>query len=243
MRICIDLTSLADNFSGIERYAACITLELIRKYKEDSFILLFKREVHSIFEQIVNNKNVTIKILDKCNKLLFNQVRLPYALHKVKADWYLFLAFPTPILSFRRNMVETIHDITAWDCPETMNGMSKWYFKLSHLIAIRKCKAIITISDFSRGRINTVLKYPQEKIWLIYCGIDQNRFKTTVEQTEKVKNKYHLPSKYILSLSTLEPRKNLPLLIHAYGELISENHDLPYLVLAGRKGWGIDDLL
>lgn len=53
--------------------------------------------------------------------------------------------------------------------------------------------------------------------------------------------KYNLPNEYILSLSTLEPKKNIGLLIEAYSQLVTnENFDIS-LVLAGRKGWKIDE--
>lgn len=242
MRICIDLTSLADNFSGIERYAACLSLEMIKAH-DDEYILVFKREIHPLFDEVCKWKNVKTIILSECNKLLFNQIRLPLALKTVQADWFLFLAFPVPILFFKKNIVETIHDLTAWDCPETMKGIMNWYFKISHLVALKKCKAIITISEFSKKRIVDRLNYPESKIWLAYCGIDQNQFIVHKDKFEFVKKKYNLPEKYILSLSTLEPRKNLSLLIHTYEELVIEDKVVLPLVLAGRKGWKMDNLL
>ncbi len=242
MKICIDLTSLADNLSGIERYAACLALELI-KHPENDYILLFKGDIHALFRPYIFNKNITYEIIEPCNKLLFNQIKLPLRIHRIKADWYLFMAFPVPVLSFKNNMVSTIHDICCWDCPETMNGMMKWYFRISHRIAINKCKAIMTISEFSKKRIHEKLNYPNERIWLIYCGIDQSEFQIQSNKTDSVREKYSLPEEYILSLSTLEPRKNLPLLIYAYQDLIKRGEQLPKLVLAGRKGWKMDEFL
>lgn len=243
MKICIDLTSLADNFSGIERFAACICYEMIEQCNDD-FILIFKKEVHPMFEETVKRTNVERIILPNCKKLLFNQIRLPWALRKIKADWYLFMAFPVPIFSFKKNMVSTIHDICCWDCPETMNGMSKWYFRISHKVALRKCKSIITISEFSKSRIEEKLNFPADKIWLIYCGIDRKfspvKDKITLNET---RNKYSLPDEYILSLSTLEPRKNIRLLIDAYRELVLSGDCKIPLVLAGRKGWKMDELM
>lgn len=242
MRICFDLTSLEDNLSGIERYAACISLEMIKSYFEE-YILVFKKEIHPMFASVCKQDNVQYILLPECNKLLFLQIRLPFALRKICADWFIFLAFPVPLLSFKRNMVETIHDITAWDYPRTMKNMMSWYFKISHLVALKKCKAIVTISEFSKKRIIDRLKYSKKKIWLIYCGINNQQFIVNKEKFHSVKKKYHLPDKYLLSLSTLEPRKNLPLLIHAYEELIKDNKQVIPLVLAGRKGWKMEELL
>lgn len=241
MRICIDLTSLADNFSGIERYAACLALEMI-KSSNDEFILIFKEKEHEIFKEQLKRSNVESLVLKRCNKLLFNQVRLPFSLYKVKADIFLFMAFPVPILLFKKNMVSTIHDICCWDCPETMNGMSKWYFRISHRVAVKKCRAIITISEFSKKRINEKLHIPLEKIWMIYCGISEQFCAENVRNIDFICEKYNIPNKYYLSLSTLEPRKNLKLLISAYRELILEGHDIPDLVLAGRRGWKMNEV-
>ena len=172
MKVLIDLTSLADNFSGIERYAACLAKEMIQDVSS-SFVLVFKEGIHPIFQDDIDRDNVEAIVLERCNKLIFNQVRLPNAIRKIKADYYLFLAFPAPILLLKKNMVSTIHDICCWDCPETMNGLSSVYFKLSHRVAMMKCKRIITISEFSKKRIVEKLHYSPDRIWLIYCGIEK----------------------------------------------------------------------
>ena len=243
MKILIDLTSLADNFSGIERFAACLASEMI-KNRNHNFILLFKESIHPIFVGYKDSDNVRIVVLPRCNKLFFYQLRLPVEIYKYKADAYLFLAFPVPVFLFRKNMISTIHDICCWDCPETMNGMSKWYFRLSHRIAVLKCKRIITISQFSKRRIVERLRYNEDNVWTIYCGVDDtfSCYKPDGLDFDVLK-KYNLPKEYILSLSTLEPRKNLKLLIRAYEKIVRNNDAFIPLVLAGRKGWKIDELL
>ena len=101
MRICVDLTSLADNFSGIERFALSITKELLRDEKHH-WILLFKNSIHKEFEKVQAEKIV----LKGNNKLVFNQIILPLNLLKIKADRYFFPAFPAPFLyTLRENGV------------------------------------------------------------------------------------------------------------------------------------------
>lgn len=244
MKILIDLTALDDNFSGIERYAASLALEMIKR-EEYSFILVFKNQVHPLFKKETGRSNVTDVVIKGKNKLVFNQIRLPLLLGTIDADYYVFLAFPVPILLFKRNMISTIHDISCWDCPETMKRLSKWYFRISHRIAMKKCRNIITISEFSKERIQDRLHYPEEKIWKIYCGTD-DKFQNYIKEEvvwQRVREKYHLPKNYILSLSTLEPRKNLELLLKAYQELILKGKLTRPLLLAGRMGWNMEKLL
>lgn len=243
LKIAIDLTSLADNFSGIERYAFSIAYELVQ-HKDHEFILVFKEKVFPAFENLPKRDNITYVVLKRCCKLPFNQIRLPIALRKMDADIFLFLAFPVPVLFWKKNAVTTIHDIACWDCPETMKFLSKWYFRISHRIAMCKKLVVITVSDFSRKRIMERLGYPEDRIWTIYDGIDDafTGFQEDAFQKKHVKEEYQLPEKYMLTLSTLEPRKNIKLLLEAYSELIVQGDvDIP-LVAVGRRGWKIDSL-
>lgn len=266
MRIAIDLTSLADNFSGMERYAMSISKELIELDKEQkhTYILLFKRKVHPAFHKYKEQKNVIYKVCKGENKLLFAQILLPLHLYRIKADAYLFLAFQSPIMFRRRGIYNTIHDLTCWDCPETMRKQMELYFKLSIRNALWVSKGIITISKFTRDRIIHKFKYDKRKITLAYCGISKVFMdyvekqpkanlpdnEEAISQNERMRNKsldirrkYHLPEQYLLCLATLEPRKNLPFLVEAYVELLEQGSVKIPLVLAGRKGWKMDEFL
>lgn len=242
MKYLFDLTSLADNFSGIERYALCISSEFIRQFSMHEYILMFKGEIHEAYREIAEMKNVKCIVLPRTNKLLFNQIILPMHLYRQKADAYVFLAFPDPVLFFRKNVYTAIHDTCCWDCGETMATMSKWYFRISQLHSMRFCKKIITISEFSRGRIQKIGHVPQQTIDILYCGTGE-QFTPQPEVNETVRERYGLPDEYLLTLSTLEPRKNLTLLLDAYEQLTAEGKKLPPLVLAGRKGWKMENLL
>lgn len=256
MRIAIDLTSLADNFSGIERYAMNIAKELIEldKQREHTYILLFKRRIHPEFERYRELENVAFKVWQGKNKLLFAQLLLPFHLYGVKADVFLFLAFQSPLLFRRKGIYNTIHDLTCWDCPETMKKHMEWYFKLAIRNALWVSEKIITISRFTGNRIIKKFHYRKDRLILAYCGISDvfmdyvrdQKIPLSKEETEKrleIRHKYHLPEQYLLCLATLEPRKNLPFLVKAYVELQEEEAlDIP-LVLAGRKGWKMDEFL
>ncbi len=90
MKVLIDLTSLADNFSGIERFALSITKELIsdQSRSDIEYILVFKNEIHKDFSAEQNN--VRKIIVRGKNKLIFNQLQLPLKLTTIKADYYFF---------------------------------------------------------------------------------------------------------------------------------------------------------
>lgn len=239
MRICVDLTSLADNFSGIERFALSITKELLRGEKHH-WILLFKNSIHKEFEKVQAEKIV----LKGNNKLVFNQIILPLNLLKIKADRYFFPAFPAPFFFFNKDAFNTIHDLSCWDCPGSNKRYMIWYFKLMYWKASLFNKKIVTVSEFSKNRICSILHVKPQNIVVVYNGVSKqfNSEKIDDSRKKQVVDKYSLPSSYILSLSTLEPRKNLRLLLDACAELYEEGV-VDDIVLAGRKGWKMNDFL
>ena len=242
MKIVIDLTSLADHFSGIERFALSITQELI-KDQNHAYTLLFKNEIHEQFK--TTGPNVEKRVVRGRNKLIFNQIVMPAALWKTEADWYLFPAFPAPFLTFKKHSVSAIHDMGCWDCPDTNKRRMIWYFKLLYWKAAVNDKKIITVSEFSKGRIKEILHSKEENVWVIHNGLSDTFLNYTKDkdQEKEIICRYRLPERYILCLSTLEPRKNLRLLIEAYAKLVREKKLDAHLVLAGRKGWMTDNLL
>ena len=84
----------------------------------------------------------------------------------------------------------------------------------------------------------------EENIIVVYNGISSkfNHKKITKEEKKKIIKKYKLPVEYVLCLSTLEPRKNLRLMLQAYQNLYRKGY-IEEIVLAGRKGWKMDDFL
>lgn len=245
MKRVIDLTSLADNFSGIERYALNISLELLKNDNNNEYILLFKNEIHDEFNKFKDNKNISMKIIKGKGKLYFGQIKLVKHLYSIDADQYIFLAFPSPILFKKKGIINTIHDLTPWDYPQTMKLLSNIYFKISIKNAIRVSKQILTVSNYSKHRICDQFKF--RNIEVIYNGIS-DVFKRCskherLEVSSKVREKYKLPNEYLMCLCTLEPRKNINLLIDSYIELRNEQKIKEKLVLVGRNGWKIDNLL
>lgn len=245
MKIVIDLTSLADNFSGIERYALNISTEMLKNDDKNKYILLFKNSIHHSYIKLLEKKNIKSIIITGKNKLIFAQLTLVKNLYKIKADRYIFLAFPSPILFRKKGIINTIHDLTAWDYPDTMKTLSRIYFKFGIRNAVKVSKEILTVSKFSKQRIMD--KFGNGNVNIIYNGVSEVFLESNLENNEQnifnVKNKYGLPNKYIMCLCTLEPRKNIELLINAYVELRNENKLNLKLVLVGRKGWKIENLL
>lgn len=242
MKIVFDLTPLYDHLTGIERYNLNIAKSMIEQYPEAKYVLLFKNEVHTSFKKIVSYKNVSYKVIPSCNKLIFIQWRLLKVLNKINADYYLFLSFTSPVFFRKKRIINAIHDLTCWDCPETIPAKMVYYYRLTYSIAAKRSWKIITVSHFSQSRLCKKYHLNSNQVPIIYNGLTAI-FKNKKSCQKDIYREYRIPKHYYLCLSTLEPRKNLKLLITAYSDLIKKNKKLPDLVLAGRYGWKLNKIL
>ena len=241
VKVAVDLTPIYDHLTGIERYNINITKELIKQYRGDQYVLVFKEEVHKEFEDIVKQSNVQFFVLKECNKLWFTQFRLLAAMNRIEADFYLFLSFTSPVFFKKERTISAIHDLTCWDCPESIPTKMKYYYRWTFKAAAKNDWKTVTVSKFSQNRICDKYGLKREDVPVIYDGLSEV-FRTQSKVDKRaICNKYGIPEDYILSLSTVEPRKNMQLLISAYQEL--DNEFLPDLVLAGRKGWKLDEII
>jgi len=163
---------------------------------------------------------------------LWEQIVLPFEVGR----HLLWSPSNTGPLAVRRQVV-TVHDAVPLDHPEWLNPrFAGWYrFLLPKLIP--RVQRVITVSEFSKARILEHIRVDPTRIVVIPNGVDA-RFRP-LENQEHLRLIRHLgiPSPhFVLSLGSLEPRKNLGRLLKAW-ELVSRK--LPqevWLVVAGAKG-------
>lgn len=102
---------------------------------------------------------------------------------------------------------------------------------------------IITISEHSRAEIVQWFKIPENRISVIPLGVDDRWFiAPALEALERVRNRYHLPSQFFLSVGTLQPRKNIGMLIKAHRMLSPAMRREVPLVVVGKAGWGCEEV-
>lgn len=135
------------------------------------------------------------------------------------------------------NQVVTIHDVVPLDHPEWLNPrFAKWYRFLTPRLAHR-VRHIITISEFTRQRIQYHMQVPREKISVIPNGVDARFNLQASSSRESLHATLGLPYRnYVLYVGSLEPRKNLKGLIEAWRRLQDHLPDDLGLVICGAKG-------
>ncbi|HRQ24031.1 MAG TPA: glycosyltransferase family 1 protein [Anaerolineales bacterium] len=124
------------------------------------------------------------------------------------------------------NQVVTIHDASVFDHPEWFRPAFAAWTRLSWKVLARRAKAVITVSEFSKQRLQYFLKIPDGKIHVVYNGVGEPFKPQSQKQINEVKKKYDLNKSYFLFVGTLEPRKNLKALLEAWKLLNSKTHEL-----------------
>ena len=112
--------------------------------------------------------------------------------------------------------VLTVHDLATLDHPEWFERkFALWYGALLPRL-IRKVRAIITVSHFSRERIVRLTGVEPDRIHVVYNGVDQ-RFRPADPKTiRQIGTDFQLNPPYILFVGSLEPRKNLRMLLESW---------------------------
>ncbi len=141
-----------------------------------------------------------------------------------------------PVLSKRVRTLTFIHDLTFMVYPDYIQDKNLNYLKRFVPEAVSKSTRLIAISEATKRDIATHYGVELSKISLVYPGVDAQRFSGEKLSEEKMK-RYKLPEKYLLYLGTLEPRKNIEGIIHAYSKLPPKLQKSHALVLAGGRGW------
>lgn len=112
--------------------------------------------------------------------------------------------------------VLTVHDAASLDHPEWFERkFALWYNALVPRL-VRKVRAIITVSNFSRERIVRLTGVRPEAVHVISNGVEPRFRPADPETVKQVRDRFELHSPYILFVGSLEPRKNLKLLIEAW---------------------------
>lgn len=136
--------------------------------------------------------------------------------------------------------VTIVHDMAYMAYPQTVANKTRKWLQLTMKQSCKRADKIITVSEFSKQEIIKYLHIEASKITVMPNGVDHKFFyPRSVQQINKVKEKFHIKQEYFLYLGTLEPRKNIERLIKAYSELLRKSYSsqIPQLVLAGGKGW------
>ncbi len=173
---------------------------------------------------------------------IFHYKKIRAELKRNNIDLILFMDIAGVIQFYPKKIkkIVIVYDLVWKRFPETMDFTHSIRMKVLAYNFYRKCDQVIAISDSTKNDFINLLKL-KTPIEVIHLGVDRKRFiEQTSKKIKKVLEKYNISKKYILTVGTLEPRKNLVNVVEAFSKL--KHKGIYQLVMIGNRGWGEVDL-
>jgi glycosyltransferase involved in cell wall biosynthesis len=148
-----------------------------------------------------------------------------------------------PLVHPRRTVV-TVHDLGYLYYPEAHTRFSRLYLHLSTMYSARAARRVIAISEATKRDLVERYRIPPRKIRVVYHGRDE-AFVPVLDPAvlQATAAKYGIEGAYCLHVGTLQPRKNLDLLVDAWALLRERMERPPKLMMAGKRGWLYEPLV
>ncbi len=142
-------------------------------------------------------------------------------------------------------VVVTIHDLGFMRFPERYKAAKRRYLQIMTALSARRAAHIITPAESGRQEVIELLHIAPEKVTAIPEGVMPDMRPLPKATVEEWRLKNGLPERFVLYVGTLEPRKNLPLLLRAFARWRKEQPEAAEgveLVLGGAKGWLYEEI-
>jgi glycosyltransferase involved in cell wall biosynthesis len=209
-RICINTRVLGQEITGLQRYTNAIVSRIgdgVRKISPSSSCGMIKG---NLWEQFVLPK-------------------------QLRREDVLFSPANTGPLGLARQVV-TIHDVVPLDRPEWFDAKKgSWYRFLTPRL-VQSAAHVITISEFSKQRLLAQVPLDENRITVIANGVDEMFRMHTVTELAPAMDALGLTGRrYVLSVGTLEPRKNVTRLLKAWSRIVDLVEEDILLVLTGKQ--------
>jgi len=137
-------------------------------------------------------------------------------------------------------LVVTAHDAAPVTFPETYTKRGRWFHKRGFAAAARRARLVIAVSEFSADELAAHTPIPRARIRVVPNGVDLER--ATQDAVARARATYGIGDRpYVLWVGTLQPRKNIDVLVAAFRAAVAEAHLPHVLVLVGAQGWLASD--
>jgi len=173
----------------------------------------------------------------RLNRTLWMQAVMPWQAGRQRLDVCHFTNNVAPLWTPCPSVV-TIHDMTLWLYPQ--HHYTKRLLAMRPIIplAARRAAAIIAVSESAKQDIVRLLGVPAEKVHVVYEAAPPCFRPLPASPVQAaLRQKYGLSERFVLTVGTVEPRKNLVRLLEAFARLRKRDGLLHTLVFVGGRGW------
>ena len=240
MRIGFDAKRLYNNFTGLGNYSRFVVDALLKFYPGNAYSLFTpKIKYNPETQPFLEAQNATTVLPSQwIQKMKLGSLWRAFAIgshaDKKGIELYHGLSHELPHdIPKSMKAVVTVHDLIFLRYPKFYNPIDVSIYKAKVKHACRVSDKIISISEQTAQDLVDLLGVDKRKIQVVYQGCHSNfKRQFTPEQISAIRIKYNLPAHFILNVGTIEPRKNVLLIIKAL-RILKNKIDIP-LVIIGR---------
>lgn len=233
-RIAVDLRSAVRAPTGIGVYTLALLRDLARRGHFD-FVAMAHR-TPTVADEL-RSAGVAIEVQPAPLGVLWQQMRLPNRLDRGDID-----LFWSPLLTLPHRVpvpaVVTLHDLAVLHVPETLPWKVKWSLLPFLATTVEHAGRIVVATERVAHEVESFFPAARGKCAVVPHGVDSAFHPANREDRLRIRTELAAPAGYLLAVGTLEPRKNLTLLLDAWERLREERGEAaPPLLLVGPAGW------
>lgn len=246
MKIGIDYTAALKQSGGIGRYTRGLITALAELDRQNQYLLMHAPDSPptrlQFFQPYSNFSHKRYPLPERWMTIGWHRFHLPIPVETFTHSIDLFHS-PNFILPpvRRAKTLLTVHDLSFIRHPQgAVDRLRRWLEKVVPR-SLARANHVLADSESTKRDLIEIFSVNSGKITVVGAGVEP-RFQpiTDPAQQQRVSKRYQLPEKFVLSVGTLEPRKNYAGLIQAYSRsAVRETH---HLVIAGGKGWLYEEI-
>lgn len=246
LRIGIDIRNVGRKRTGDEVVFLNMVRELARLDDSNEYDLFLdtrsQSEYHDISRRlgILGRDAFHLVPLPARNKFDWNTVWLPRYLHKHPVHVYHTQYIAPFFIPKKTALVTHVHDMSFRAYPQYIAPLDRFFLSRLMPRSIDRSRIVMSPSSFTKREIVKYYGIPEEKIVVVHNALSREFLEAPFGKTEAVREKYHLPEESILSVGTLQPRKNLPFLIEAFSRFRNGNSPAKLVIVGSRTGHHVD---
>jgi glycosyltransferase involved in cell wall biosynthesis len=234
---------IKDKLEGIGWFSVEALSRIVQQHPEHEFYFIFDRLYDPSFIFAPNVKAIVVPPQARHPVLYFIwfEMVIPRILKKIQAD--LFLS-PEGYLSLRSDIkqVAVIHDLNFEHYPKDLPLLESWYYRTFFPKYAHKATRIVTVSEFSKSDIIQHYHIEDEKIDVVYNGVNQIFQPVSESLKQQTRREYSMDCEYFICVGSVHKRKNIVNLLKAFDLFRAAQRTNIKLLIVGQKRWWTRDM-
>ena len=226
--------------TGVSRYEAQLTAALLQQQGDDEYRVYASSGDDEIPSTVATERRQPwIPTAHPVARIGWEQSGLVFQAYRDRIDLLHGMAFVTPP-AWRGPSVVTIHDLAFMKLGGHAPKRRAIYLSAMIRQSVKRAGRVIVVSSQTSLDAQELLRVDPGKIAITPLGVSQSLHPLTPEARAAFRIREKLNRPTVLYLGTLEPRKNIPVLLRAFDRIAGETG--ADLVLGGAEGWLTDEL-